>query len=121
MAQKIKASKQPTAILIVFTIIGSLLILGSIALAIYYGVLTQDYQATTATIVEINSYRDRDGDRSYDVFVDFEFNGEQYSNIELNYWSSGMAVGDEITIYCHKNDPTKTTSLFPAIFIPFAL
>lgn len=58
---------------------------------------------------------------NYDVYVDYEYDGEYYTDIELNYYTSSMYEGKEITISIDPDKPwepinTKFNLLFGGIF-----
>ena len=51
-----------------------------------------------ATISYIESYYDSDDDLSHRAYVDFEYDGKQYSDYNLNSYNSGMHEGKSVTI-----------------------
>lgn len=59
----------------------------------------------TAIVSNIESYRDSDGDVSYNVYVDYTVSGVEYKDKKINYYTSGMSVGKEITIYYNADSP----------------
>ena len=76
---------------------------------------------TTATIVYIDVYTDTeyeyfDGKQTkvqsieHVAYVDYVANGEQYRKVKLNYYSSNMRVGDEITICYDSRNPESIQS-----------
>ncbi len=77
-----------------FLVIGlALLGLGGLTLSAQFG---EDYEKTTAVIEEINPV----GEGEVQVIVAYTIDGVDY-HTELGYYSSGMMIGDEITIkYC---------------------
>lgn len=64
-----------------------------------------DRVPVTATITDIDSHWHGD-DREYDVYVRYEAEGQEYER-ELNYYSSGMRVGQKIEIYYIKGNPLR--------------
>lgn len=63
-------------------------------------------QEVTAVISEIDSYREYSRRKSrHDVFVTYTYGGRLYENVELNYYSSDMYEGKEITILCDPDAP----------------
>ncbi len=115
---KIKESNSSRVILWVFIIVGSLCALTGLTLGIVNAVDSKNYISTQATISYLDTYTNSDGDTSHIVKVDFEFDGQQYSDVELNFWSSDMYVGQEITILCHKENPLIIKSSLIAILVP---
>lgn len=65
----------------------------------------------TGEITRIESYRDRDGDRDYDVYVSYKYEGVEYVDIPFNEYNSGMYEGDLITLLVNPNNPTKIRSV----------
>lgn len=61
--------------------------------------------STTATITDIQTYTSKD-DTHHRVFVEYEFEGKTYENIQLNGYTSSMHEGKEITIYLDPDAPT---------------
>ena len=70
---------------------------------------------TIATITSINSHHDNyndydyDNDINFDVFVEYEVNGETYE-AELNSYSSDYQIGKKVEIFYNKNDVTQIIS-----------
>lgn len=75
----------------------------------------------TGTIVDIESYRDSDGDRHYTAYVDYEYEGQEYLDVRLSYYSSSMDVGDVISLKIDPEKPgrvkAKNESLFACIML----
>lgn len=55
----------------------------------------------TATITNILS----DGDDSYNVYVDYTYEGLEYNDILLNSYNSEMHVGNSIELYVNRDNP----------------
>lgn len=82
--------------------------------------------SVTATISSIQTTYS-DGDTRYKAYVDFEYDGETYTDIPLSHWDSGMYEGKEITLKINPENPTETSGgewivvlffvLFGAIFL----
>ena len=118
---KIKASKGVVSILWIFLIIGVAMMGAGVGVAIYFGVDNSNYVKVSATITDIDTYTDSDGDRHYEVSVNYEYNGEQYKDIPTNFWETGMYVGEVIDIYCHKDNPTQMRHGSIMIILPCIL
>lgn len=118
----IKASKGARPVITVFLVVGVLLLAGAIALGIFFAVENSSRVQVDAAITQIVPRYDSDGDRVYDVYVDFTYNGQTYEHVELNYWNSDMNEGDVVTIYIDGDDPTSMgTPKVVQIIIPCAL
>jgi uncharacterized membrane protein len=95
------------------TIIAIFMVVGIIMAVVFTVILVRDIQfkqtaqQTTATITSIETYRDSDGDTSHEVYINYEVNGRQYSNIRLSTYIAGMHEGQEITIYYDSDNPTR--------------
>lgn len=61
----------------------------------------------TAVVTSIESYRESDGDIGHWVYVDYEYDGVEYTDMRLNYYSSSMSVGKKITITIDPDNPEK--------------
>ena len=61
--------------------------------------------SVSAEIVEIDTYRDSDGDRHHNVYVTYDHDGITYENVRLGEYSSSMYEGKEIEILCDPQNP----------------
>jgi len=61
-----------------------------------------DYVPVTATIAEIERY-DRD---THHVYLNYEYDGQEYGYVRYNMYSSSMYVGKEINILVNRYNPT---------------
>ena len=102
----IKESKGQRPALTVFFVIGVLLLCGAIALGIYFAADSAKKVEVQAVITQIEPYTDEDGERQYDVYADYTFDGVEYEHVDINFWQTGMSVGDEITLEISASDPT---------------
>lgn len=67
----------------------------------------EKYDEVTAVISQIHAWRDSDGDRRHDVYLDYTYNGEDYGNVRYNRYSSRMYEGMPIEVWVNKTNPTK--------------
>lgn len=96
----------------IFAVIGIGLLLGG-GFWIFRGVsFIQSAVEVTAEIVDIETYRDYDGERHHRVYVDYSLNGVTYTDMPLNEYSSDMYVGKEIVLFCNPENPGQTMSNF---------
>lgn len=91
---------------------------------IYVSINTFNYDdkiETTATITDIISYENRDGEISYEVYVEYFIDGQRYES-ELNGYLMTFSEGDKINIYYDINNPrvisTKSLDLL-VLIVPF--
>ena len=62
---------------------------------------------TEATVVEINEdYDSINETTTYEVFVDYEVDGKQYTHAEYGSYTTGMKVGDKVTVEYNPEDPS---------------
>ena len=62
-----------------------------------------------AEISDINAFGSS-GRNHHNVYVTFEYEGKEYSNVYLNTYLPGMHEGDSIEIICDPDDPSKITT-----------
>lgn len=84
---------------------------------------------TVATITDIIPYVNNDNKRSYDVYVEYEVNGNKY-NESLSFYSFEYYIGKKIEIYYYKDNVRKIGTkdgdimlslIFFLLSIPFTL
>ena len=102
----------------VFSLVAVVMILVSVGTRISWNKFRETAVSVTAEITDIQVRRERrhssTGSRSrnttttyHDVYVEYDYDGQHYSE-KLDYYYSGMAKGDEITILIDPNDPRKS-------------
>lgn len=118
--------KNPKVFMILFSLI--FLIIGGIML--YKGISTKDKGVTvTATISRIDvetTYRSGERETDHDVYIDYTYNGEKFTNISYPLYTSGMHQGKLIDVKLNPANPTEfytSTSdiLIGAFFAGFAI
>ena len=78
----------------------------------------QNYRETVGTIVDIQYHYNHSNDSyDYDVYVDYTVNQTEYKYRHLNYYNSGMDIGDEVTITYDVNNPGSPISSAKSSFI----
>ncbi len=70
----------------------------------------------TGIITDIHTNRDSDGDTRHTVLVSYSYNGQSFEDIPLNYYSSGMYEGKEITLSVDPDAPSHMVSNFGSVF-----
>lgn len=60
----------------------------------------------TAVVTSIDRYRDSNGNIDHNVYVDYEYDGVEYTDMPLNYYSSSMRKGKKIGITVDPDEPT---------------
>ncbi len=100
-----KTNKADSLIWIIFSGIGAVFLIIGIVLCIHI-FNYKNTRNTTGTITEISASRNGDGEREYDVYVQYQADGREYES-RLNYYSSGFYEGKEIEIYYDEENPHK--------------
>lgn len=88
-----------------FLIMGILFIAGGIVSYIEGKQFAKRSKKVTATIADIVSYYDSEDELRHHVYVDYEYEGEQYTDIMLDSYSSGMHEGNDIDLLIDPEDP----------------
>ena len=100
-----KRTKNPTFIVfLVFALVGLGLLIGSVFLFLDNMRFMDAAKETTATITDIYTSRDSDGDTSHTVYVKYTVKGNEYEG-KLNYYSSGMREGKSVKVFYNPDDP----------------
>lgn len=62
------------------------------------------------TITSITAHRDSDGDSSHTVLVSYSYEGRDFDNARLGFYSSNMYEGKKITLLIDPDNPGRVTS-----------
>ena len=96
-------------IFIIFALIGAGLIMGGAFAISSNEKFKETAIKTQATIVDIDTHTDTDGDTSHTVYVEFEVDNNTYDGV-LGYYSSGMYIGGQTDIYYDPLNPNNFKS-----------
>lgn len=94
----------------IFMIVGMALLIAGIVILILNGRFMERAEEITAVITDIGSYRNSKGETSHKVLVEYTYAGKLYENAELNFYSSSMYEGKEITVFCDPDNPGRIRS-----------
>lgn len=129
-ANTVKKSGSRTGSLIFFLVFFGVGLVVTIV-GIFVGKSAYSFRKTAveveASITNIQRYYDRSTDKyHHNVFVDYEFEGENYKDVPLGFYSSNMRIGKKITILCNPDDPYEIDSkggglLASVIMIPLGI
>ncbi len=101
------SSKKTKIFMILFAII--FLVIG--AVLFYRGYSTKDKGVKlNATITRIDvetTYRNGEREKDYDVYIDYTYNEEKFTNISYPVYSSGMKEGKQIEVTINPSNPTE--------------
>lgn len=105
-----------------FAIFGFVFIIVGILWAVSADSFLKNAAEVSAVISEIESYRGSEGDTSHRVYVDYFYDGQEYKDVRLNEYSSGMYEGKEIQLMLDPDNPRRLMSnvglyIGPIIFI----
>lgn len=89
----------------IFTALGAISFIVLAILCVNVNKFNKTAKEVTAVITDISYSRDSDGERHGNAFVSFEFDGKEYNDVRLNYFSSSMNEGDEITLLVNPEKP----------------
>lgn len=89
----------------IFILVGVVMLGGGIAFGVISYNFRQHAEKITARVTDIRETSDTDGETSHTVYVSYDFQGQTYSDVRLDYYSSGMHIGTSVTIWCSLADP----------------
>lgn len=98
-----------------FTLIGTIFLIVGVFICIFL-FNNKGKIETTATITQIESYRDSGRKLKHEVYVAYEVDGVPYES-RLNFYSSSMYEGKEISIYYKEDNPNKISANTPEILL----
>lgn len=106
---------------IIFSGVGLIFFIVGISIALNNINFRNNALETTAVISSIERYRDSDGDTRHTVYVRYTIDSREYEE-HLNFYSSGMYEGKEISIYYSPEQPgrilAKSSFPFFVFFFP---
>lgn len=105
----------------IFGVVGVILIIASICVTVSGMKFNETAVEITGTIANIESYRDPDGDRHYQVYVDYDYQGQEFTDVPLHTYSSNMYEGKEIALKVDPENPGKVKTLHSNMIIGIIL
>ena len=90
---------------VIFIIVGLCFLAGGIIVMTLNQHFREKAVEITAEITDIQTYRDSDGDREHEVYVRYSYGDRTYEGVRLNFYSSNMYEGKEISVLCDPEDP----------------
>lgn len=100
----------------VFFFVGTCLLAGGIVSYVLHQNFRQIATEVQAVIADIQTHVGMDGDMEHDVWVTYEREGREYTE-EINFYSSSMYKGKEITVLVDMNNPNRVRSVRGNIFL----
>ncbi len=104
----------------IFALVGLGLLIGGMFWLTSTKKFISNAEVVSATITEIDSYRDSDGDSHSNVYVAYEYEGRSYE-VRLSEYSSSMYEGKVISVYADPDNPGKVRIKSMAYFGPIML
>ena len=101
---------------VIFTLLGSIFFILGIVLFFSTNTFMDRAVEVDAVISDITTYH-RDHKQYHDVYVDYEFEGEEYTGIELGTYTTGMHIGQDIEILCDPDNPYKVMTSGAPVFV----
>ena len=89
----------------VIALIGFCIILLGLVLCVKNAKFNKNGVKISATISEITTDYDSDGEINHDVYVDYEYNGEVYEHKYIGYYSSTMREGGKLKVIINPKKP----------------
>jgi len=91
----------------IFLLVGIITLIGSFFVIKSNNDFKKIAEEITGKIVQIESYHNSEGEDKHNVYVSYSYNGTLYDSVELNYYSSSMYEGKEISLLCDPNNPRR--------------
>lgn len=110
MVRKKTNNSFPVLFFLIFALVGCGMLIGGFALLISSHQFRQTASEVTGTITEISSYRNSDGDLRHSVCVSYSYNGQDFENVPLGFYSSNMYEGKDIALLVDPEAPGHMTS-----------
>lgn len=90
---------------LVFALAGAIMLIGGF-IFLYSSLRFQSVAVEiTGTVTEISSHRDSDGDIHHSVRVSYSYEGQNYDNVHLGFYSSSMYEGKDIPLLVDPDNP----------------
>lgn len=107
----------------IFALVGIGMLAGAVVVFLSSQKFMSEAEEVSGVIETIETYRDSDNDVHHRAYVSYTYNGREYDNVRLSFYSSNMYEGKSITLYCDPNDPgrvvAKEGNLFACITLLF--
>ena len=90
-----------------FAIIGAVLLISAVMVFVSDRKFMAEAEEISGVVDTIETYRNSDNETNHRVFVNYTYNGQQYNRVRVNFYSSSMYEGKEITLYCDPQHPER--------------
>lgn len=99
-----------------FAITGVVLLVSAVMVYISDRKFMADAKEIRGVVDTIEGYRDSDNEINHRVYVNYTYNGQQYNNVRVNFYSSSMYEGKEIILYCDPQHPERAVVQGASLF-----
>lgn len=94
----------------IFAFVGIALLIGGILMIFFNQKFMNSAEKVNGVISVIETYRDSDDSIDHRVYVSYTYDGKRYDNVRLQYYSSDMYEGKDITLYFDPENPGYVTT-----------
>lgn len=91
----------------IFAVIGAVLLVSAVMVYVSDQKFMAEAEEINGVIDTIETYRDSDHETHHRAYVNYTYNGQQYNKVRVNFYSSSMYEGKEITLYCDPQHPER--------------
>lgn len=105
----------------IFATIGLWAVIGGVITTLISAKFMKNAEPVTAVITDIQHYREHDGKEGHDVYVTYQYDGVEYEDISLGFYSSSMRKGQSLEVLCDSNNPEKIRSQSGLTFVQIVL
>lgn len=105
----------------IFALVGIGLLIGSTLYAKSFYSFKDKAVEITGKVARIEEYYDSDHDLNHRVYVSYQYDDVDYENVPINFYSSSMYEGKEITLYCDPEHPYNIKCESSGIFVIVSL
>lgn len=108
--RKKKTNSLPILVFLIFALAGAGMLIGGFVFLGNSLKFRKIAVEVTGTITEITSRMDSDGDVHHAIRVSYSYNGQDFDNVPLGYYSSGMYEGKDILLLVDPGNPAHMAS-----------
>lgn len=102
-----KSEKILKLIFVFFAVVGIILLIIAVLVFISNNKFASQADEIEGVIETIETYRGSNGDIDHKVYVSYTYNGKEYNNVRIRFYSSNMYEGKDIVLYCDPKNPER--------------
>lgn len=100
-----KKNRVVYVIFIIFCVVGTGLLIGGALCGWHFASFKAKAEEITGEITRIEEYYDSDYELKHSVYVSYNYDGIDYEDVSINFYSSSMYEGKEIGLLCDPEKP----------------